>query len=88
MFFCWYSKIPILAPIKDKMAGNSLYIKGKLNSASIKVILLGCINIELPKKSVPIPTNKSEKIKPKNILNKERTDRGIITDIEASCTFK
>jgi hypothetical protein len=59
-------------------------IKGKLNSASIKEILLGFINKALLKKSLAIPTNKSEKINPKNTLNKANKNNGIITLLLAS----
>ena len=50
------------------------------NSASTKDIWLGWINKELPKKSEPIPTNKSEKTNPKNILNKDNINKGSIKD--------
>jgi len=49
---------------------------------------LGCINKLLAKKSVPIPTNKSEKINPKNILAKDNKVNGITTAVLASCVFK
>ena len=51
-------------------------------------MLLGCINKALPKKSVPIPTNKSEKTNPKKILNNANINNGIITAKLASCIFK
>jgi hypothetical protein len=50
-----------------------------VNSASIKEILFGCMKIEFWKKSLPIPTNKSEKTKPKNILNSANINKGKIT---------
>ena len=68
----WYKNNAKVAPPIDRIVGNNLYIKGKLNSASTKAILLGCVNKALPKKSDPIPTNKSEKINPKNILNTDK----------------
>ena len=42
------------------------------------------MNNEFPKKSEPTPTNRSEKINPKNILNKANISKGIITDKFAS----
>ena len=51
-------------------------------------MLLGCMKIEFPKKSVPIPTNKSENTNPKKILNKANKNKGIITLKLASWEFK
>ena len=79
------------APIIDNIPGKSFNIISvgdeKLNSASTKLMLLGWINKELPKKSLPIPTNKSENTNPKNILNIAKKNRGIITNKLASCTL-
>ena len=41
-------------------------------------MLLEWINKELAKKSEPIPTNKSEKKYPKNILNKANINTSLI----------
>ena len=58
---------------------NNFINKGKLNSASIIEIFEGCIYRELPKKSLPKPINKSENTNPKNILNRAKINKGIIT---------
>jgi hypothetical protein len=52
----------MIEPNKDNKAGNNLINNGKENSASTIDILLGFIYKELPIKSEPTPTNKSENI--------------------------
>ena len=57
-----YSNKAVKAPNKLNIEGNNFNHKLIENSASTRTILLGCINKEFPKKSEPIPVNKSEKI--------------------------
>ena len=75
----WYKYTAAIAANTLPIVGNNLIVKGKENSASIKVIWLGWINKLFPKKSVPTPTNKSAKINPKKILAKDNKNKGIIT---------
>ena len=75
----WYKQIAKAAPEKLKIAGNNLIIGFKENSASTNEILFGCVNTELAQKSVPNPTNKSEKMNPKNILKIAKINNGTIT---------
>ena len=76
----WYNKKANITPKKDSKPGRDLTNKGKLNSASTIKILSGFMNKEEAKTSFPNPTNKSENKNPKNILNKDRVNKDIITN--------
>ena len=84
----WYKYTAKIAPVKLNIVGSNLIIGSNENSASIKLILFGWIKTELPKKSEPTPTKKSDAKYPKNILNKPNVNNGIITAKFASWEFK
>ena len=84
----WYKYTANNAPVILSTVGSNLIIGSNENSASIILILLGWINRELPKKSEPKPTKKSEAKYPKKILNKPNTNNGIITAKLTSWEFK